>query len=112
MKEAASGRRLFSKKSRVPVAKSAACRQTIGHWNWSVAFHDFGLARREKNTVGRASRGLKKRCRERLDARLMISQMASDTGKDDSSRIFARLRRFLRDGISRAHAGWNQTGRK
>jgi hypothetical protein len=77
-----------------------------------VAFHDFGLAPREKNTVGRASRGLKKRCRERLNARLMFSQMASDARKDDGSRTFARLRRFLRDGISRAHAGWNHTGRK
>jgi hypothetical protein len=70
------------------------------------------LVKHEENTVGRASRGLKKRGRERLDARLMISQMASDAREDDSSRIFARLRRFLRDGVSRAHAGWNHTGRK
>ncbi|HEV3300779.1 MAG TPA: hypothetical protein VG055_14110 [Planctomycetaceae bacterium] len=77
-----------------------------------MAVHDFGLAPREENTVGRASRGLKKRGRERLDARLMISQMASDARKDDSSRIFARLRRFLRDGISRAHTGWNHTRHK
>jgi hypothetical protein len=94
------------------VAKLGNGRRTTDHRNWSATFREFGLTPREENTDGRTSSGPKKRSRERLDARLLVAQMASDARKDDSSRIFALLRRFLRDSVSRADASWNDRGRK